>query len=534
MITLRPHQDAAVKAVQAAFVEGVRRPLVNACVGAGKSLIFAKLAQLEMEQGGRVIIGAHTRELVEQNAEACRKLGLPVAINAAGLNERTWRAPIISAAIQSVYSKANAFGPISLLCGDEAHLWPHSQSGMYRQLHRDLDFPRLVGGSGTVFRLQGGSLIEGDDAPFDKVVFSYSILDGIRDGYLVPAFSVPADDKIDATRLRVSNGEFTGESQDDHMISAMDNHIAQMLHYGRDRRLWLVFEASEKAARAMTARMREWGIPTGLVLGKTPGVERESAIKAARDGRLRALVNISALTTGFDVPQIDMLVMRRRTKSLGLYIQMTGRVLRTIGGNIEASILAGKPDALVQDFAGNIDLHGPLDCILPKETKAGLVACDACGTRNARASLHCWKCGETLTKNCPLCLQPIPKQLLDCPHCGHDMRMGEREEKKDLLSRPTGAAIISAYSKGTDRVGGWIVVRNAWESDAYGTVLELADQRQAVFPVSGSYVRGVKWARFDDSGHVDAVLVPNGASRTSIRQVNAQGASLIVPLPPAV
>lgn len=532
MITLRPHQVEAVAAVEAAFASGVRRPLVDACVGSGKSLIYAELARRELLKGGRAIIAAHTRELVEQNASACRALGLPVEINAAALGKRCWDAPVISAGIQSIYESGRSFRGVTLLCGDEAHLWPHSESGMYRALHRDLGYCRLVGGSGTVFRLQGGSLIEGDEAPFDQIVYQYSILNGIRDGYLVPAYSAEIEDGIDPTKLRVTAGEFTAGSQDKQTIEAIDNHITQMVYFGRDRHGWIIFEASEKAARAMCARMREWGIPTGLVLGKTAAAERIAIVEAFRTRRLRALVNISALTTGFDVQHADMLVMRRRTASLGLYIQITGRVLRTIGGNIDESIKSGKSDALVLDFAGNIDLHGPLDCIRPRNVKASLVRCDACNKLNSRNSSECWACGETLTKNCPACLTAIEKHLLDCPHCGHDMRAEEISERgQGLLQRPTGAAIISAYSNNKPRVGGWQPVKEACQEPEGTAILINGSVSYLFFPVVGELMRGVRWARLNCDGQIDAVLVPNGKSKTSALQINAQGANLIVPLP---
>src|SRR6185369_9177778 len=99
----RPHQAAAIDAVEAAFRQGIKRPLVDACVGSGKSLMYAGLAQREIGRGGRAVIVAHTRELVEQNAAACRTLGLSVGVNAAALDRRDWRAPVISASIQSVY-----------------------------------------------------------------------------------------------------------------------------------------------------------------------------------------------------------------------------------------------------------------------------------------------------------------------------------------------------------------------------------------------------------------------------------------------
>lgn len=529
MTILRPHQIAAADAVEAAFRVGIDRPLIDACVASGKSLILAELARREIARGGRALICAHVRELVEQNADACRMLGLRVGINAAALGERIWRAPVISAAVQSVYKNAGSFGPITLLLGDEAHLWPHSESGMYHELARGLGVQRRAGASGTVFRLQGGSLIEGEGAPFESVVYRYSILDGIRDGYLCPAFSVAADDKIDVSRLKTRQGEYTGDSQDAQMIAAMDNHIAQMVHHGAERRAWLVFEASTKAAKAMTARMGEWGIPTGLVLGETPAGQRTATVEAFRSGRLRALVNVAALTTGFDVPEVDMLVMRRRTKSLGLYIQMTGRLLRCIGGNIAASVAAGKSDGIVLDFAGNIDAHGPLDFIRPKDIKARLVACEACMARNAAAATRCWSCDEVMTKNCPACLVAITKGTLDCPHCRYDMRREEAARKPaPLLETPSGAALIASWRSGSEREGGWLPVTKVWGSPG-GALMDLAGTRVELRGTLAERASEARWARLDGS----ALLLPNGASQTSARQIGADGTDIIVPLPRA-
>lgn len=528
MIQLRPHQIAAADAVENAWRSGVARPLIDACVGSGKSLILAEVARRALLRGERSIILAHTQELVEQNASACRALmpGTHIGINSESLGERTWRAPVISAQIQSVHRAAPNFGPIENIGIDESHLVPHSEAGMYHRFTRGFPGARVFGASGTVFRLQGGSLVEGEQAPFDRVVYRYSILDGIRDGYLVPAFSAEADDKIDVSKLRTRQGEYTGDSQDAQMLELMDNHIMQMVHHGADRRAWLVFEASTKAARAIVARLNEWRIPSGLVLGDTPKAERKAIIEAYRNGRLRCLVNVAALTTGFDVPAVDMLVMRRRTKSLGLYIQMTGRLLRTIGGNIESSIAAGKPDGLVLDFGGNIDQHGPLDFIRPKSSKVHLATCECCGKCNPSAARNCWACGALMTKLCPACLTEIPKGTLDCPHCQFDMRVEQPEEPKGpkLLQTPSGAALIAAFKPMAARAGGWIPVRRAYDNgqldDVNGTRWDFASDR----------IADARWIRDDGS----AILVLNGLSRSSALQISRDGSVIVVPMPAKV
>ncbi len=800
-VILRPSQIAAADAVEDAYRRGVMRPLVDKCVGSGKSLSMAELARRAWVRGERSIILAHRQELVVQNAKACRLLGLDCGINASKLGERTWRGPVISAMINSVYNKPQNFGPIVNILTDECfpagtlvatpagdvriedivagetvnhalgtghveatssravselvevrfddgssirctenhplftlqgwqvasrletgsrvvreqgvrelrngfhpdtsewarsertsleqdaflldilfqesrelyarpcntgtdgydnssdraqtdgsrrqrtrddertgrpdrstwarvgtgigrsdseremerisvalqnrhsepniadcnrggrsvtqreasfarrqkgcpaafarvvsvsrikcaspctvynlqvaghpsyfangllvhncHLIPHSESGMYREFHRYFPHARRPGFSGTVFRLQGGSLVEGEAAPFDEVVYRYTIIDGIRDGYLVPAFSAPAQDKIDPSKLKRNGGEYTGSSQDAQTIDLMDSHIAQMKTLGADRRAWLIFEASQKAALAMTERLNAWGIPAGCIIDKTPN--REQLIADFAAGRLRALVNVEALTVGFDDPRIDLVCMRRKTKSLGLYIQIAGRGLRTIAGNIEASMAAGKSDCLFFDFAGNIDEHGPLDFIRPKDTKISMVSCEECGARNARAAMRCWSCDALMTKLCPACLQTVDKGVLDCPHCNHDMRVGGEPgepRKVNLLETPSGAALISSLTPASEREGGWLPIRKVWEKDGITTALDENGGTWELSPHLAPHAADARWVRSDASGI--SVLKPNGRSRNTVIQVSPNGFALAIPMPPQV
>ena len=536
MIELRPHQKKAADAIEDAYHAGIRRPLANMCVGSGKSLTMAELGRRFWSRGRRSIINAHTRELVRQNAKAVRLLGVPVGINAAALNERTWRAPVISASINSVFRNAGMFDPATAqVMTDECHLIPHVESGMYREFQRgfseDTFFP---GFSGTTFRMQDGSLVEGEGAPFDQVVFDYTILDGIADGYLVPAFSAPADDVIDTSKLRTLNGEFTGASQDAHNIAQMDNHIAQMVHHGADRRAWLVFEASQKAAIAMTERLRQWGITAALVIDKTPPEERERVIADFIAGKIRCLVNVAALTTGFDAQIVDMVVLRRATKSLGLYIQMIGRLLRTIGGNIESSIAAGKADGLLIDFGRNVETHGPLDFIEPTNKRMNLVSCEHCGARNNPASARCWKCDELMTKLCPACVKPVHKGVLVCPHCEYDMRTGSgggAEPKVNLTEKSSGAELIASFANVKPKQGGWIPIRKVWRGDGL-TFLDVNGDRWDVPPALEEHATHARWLRGTD-GQLAAILKRNGASNSSALQVTVEGVVLPVPMPAA-
>ena len=131
------------------------------------------------------------------------------------------------------------------------------------------------------------------------------------------------------------------------------------------------------------------GITCEAVLGETPTKDRDNAINAFKTGRLRALVNNTVLTTGFNVPSIDLVALLRPTLSPGLYLQMVGRGAR---------IAEGKRECVVLDFGGNVRRHGLLDQLnihSPREPSgedAPVKECSSCGALNHLKRLKCTAC----------------------------------------------------------------------------------------------------------------------------------------------
>ena len=171
----------------------------------------------------------------------------------------------------------------------------------------------------------------------------------------------------------------------------------------------------------------------------------------------------------------------------------------------------------------------------PKDTKQSLVSCEACNKRNAAAAMRCWNCDEPMTKLCPACLESVAKGTLDCPHCTHDMRVGERGSAPGakLLDTPSGAALISAYRPGVERAGGWLPVQKVWDG-ARGILIQTEangafDVPEALRPLA----KDARWIRCDEAGMLAGLLVPNGLNRTSVRMYGLDGSMLIVPMPQA-
>ena len=83
------------------------------------------------------------------------------------------------------------------------------------------------------------------------------------------------------------------------------------------------------------------GIESRCIDGKTPPVDRRNSIDMFKTAKIKVLVNYGVLTTGFDAPNTNAVVITRPTASLVLYSQMIGRGIRGLkmGGTKECKLI---------------------------------------------------------------------------------------------------------------------------------------------------------------------------------------------------
>ena len=164
---LRPYQQEAVEAVYEHLRTSDDNPCIVLPTGCGKGVIIAKIVHDAISLwNGRVIILAHVKELLEQNAEKIKAFchDIPIGIYSAGLNSRDTEENVIVAGIQSVYDKACELGPFDVVIIDEAHLISFEGDGMYRTFLKDMKVInptfRVVGLTATPFRMKGGLICQ--------------------------------------------------------------------------------------------------------------------------------------------------------------------------------------------------------------------------------------------------------------------------------------------------------------------------------------------------------------------------------------
>lgn len=425
-IELRPYQRAAVDALYACWTEGKGdHPLIVVPTGGGKSVILATLcAEALAWPGTRVCVVTHRAELVEQDARAIqRMIDEPVGIYSAGLGAKDRSRRVTVSSIQSIYREAPRFDPWDIVIVDEAHMIPPRANARYQRFLEEarLQNPKLkiVGLTATPYRMGEGMLHEGPAALFDTIAYEIQVHTLIREGYLCEVISRGGVRKIDTSGVRVRGGDYVASelarAADDPDVTRAA--VAEIVRYGQDRRGWLIFAAGVDHADHVAEEVRRYGIPTAVVTGDTPASERKRILDDYKAGRIRCVVNVEVLTTGFDAPHTDLLGMLRPTKSPVLYVQMVGRGMR---------IAPGKTNCLLLDFAGVVAEHGPVDQVRVR----------------GRASRNGAK-GSAPTKECPECQRILHAGVRECPDCGHLWERGNPE----LDRQAYGGAVLSFQSK---------------------------------------------------------------------------------------
>lgn len=399
-LELRPYQREAVDAIRAEL-DAVDSTLLVASVGAGKTIIQAAFIQEMIADypEARFLCAVHTRELVAQNYAALLRAWpfAPAGVNSAALGRRDTHSQILFCSIASVYKHAERIGWVDCLIIDECHLISPKATTMYRLLidalrliNPDL---RIVGMTGTEYRLDTGMITEGDAPLFKSVAFRIGLGDLIPLNYLVPPISKHTSVTFDLSGVHTRGGEYIASEAEaavnkDEITSAAVEEIIRF-GLGENRKSWLAFCAGVDHAEAVRAEFVRQGVSCAMVEGNMPAGERARTLEAYKRGDIRCLTNVNVLSIGFDHPPTDLIALMRPTKSPALYVQQVGRGLR---------LAPGKENCRVLDFAGVVATLGPVDDVQIKRPGKGtgeapIRLCPQCECINHAAAKVCIDCG---------------------------------------------------------------------------------------------------------------------------------------------
>jgi len=344
-LTLRPYQNEALAAVEAAAARGVRRALLVMATGLGKTIVFAELIR---RRAGRALVLVHRDELVRQAVE---KLGLVAPLASLGVvkaERDDVDAETIVASVQTLARDARLrrLRPdFDTVIVDEAH---HLAADTYQRVLGHLrvgadDGPLGLGVTATPER--------GDGQPLAgwEIVYRKDILHGIREGYLCDLRAVQVRLAADFGTLHVRAGDFVDREAEALLLDAAapEHTVAAYQEHAPGRKA-LIFTPTVRVAHEMAKAFQGAGVAAEAIDAGTPLEVRREVLARFHAGTVRVIANCAVLTEGFDEPSVDAVIVARPTRSRLLYVQMLGRGTR---------LYPGKGDCLVIDVVGATDRH---------------------------------------------------------------------------------------------------------------------------------------------------------------------------------
>jgi superfamily II DNA or RNA helicase/Holliday junction resolvase len=329
--TLRDYQAEASAKFSEALVSTGRGQIVLATV-LGKTVVMAEtvadLARRGVIQHGRVLVLAHTRELVDQLHRSFwyqLPRWIPTHQLANGEAPSFWDG-ITFATAQSARAWLETLPSFGLVLVDEAH---HIGADMFQSVVDVLAPPMLGGATATPWRGDGYDLA----ALLGPPAVRLGIADGLRAGFLSDVDYRLLADNLDWEFIQGKSSHRYSLSQLNRklILPTRDEQAARMVRTVFDeerRRAGIVFSPTVAHARYFAAILRQYGFRAEAIASDLPARQRDVLMAGFRAGRFDLLVTVDLFNEGVDVPDVDLIVFMRATHSRRIFVQQLGRGLR--------------------------------------------------------------------------------------------------------------------------------------------------------------------------------------------------------------
>ncbi len=320
MFELRPYQEKFISDIKNAFRAGNRRVCAVMPCGAGKTLATADMTRKSVAKGNRVVFMVHRQELIEQTSKTFTAMGIEHGIIAAGA-EANYELPVQIASVQTLIRRLNKVPSPQFLIVDECH---HIEAKTYKQIVDGWDC-FLLGLTATPVRMGGKTLHDS----FDTLVIGPSVRELIEKKYL-SEFECLASQGIDYSELKIkTDGDYTNDSMSRVMdrMEVIGDIVSDYRENAHDRKA-ICYCVNIEHSKHLAESFNEAGISAEHLDGDTSTRDRNEIIEQFRRGEITVLCNVNLFGEGFDVPDMDCVILARPTRSLTLFIQQSMRALR--------------------------------------------------------------------------------------------------------------------------------------------------------------------------------------------------------------
>jgi DNA repair protein RadD len=393
---LYDYQEKAVAEIRQHIAAGTRRILLVAPTGSGKGTLATWMIHSAVARGKRILFLVNRRELVKDTSKRLDKLGVDHGVI---MGSHPRRKPWLSVHVASIDTlhRRKPLPPADLIFCDECHL---SITDIWRNVLDQYSCP-VLGMTATPVRADGRGLGEF----FNAMVQGPSTAELMRRGFLVRG-RIFAPSAPDMTGVKVSGGEYNQKQ----LAVAADTSkltgdlVAHWIRLGRGRPT-VAFAVSVEHSRHIVEQFAAKGFRAVHVDAQTPDDERDRIWSGLAGGSIDVCSSVGVISYGWDVPPVSCAILARPTKSLALFLQQVGRVLRTH---------PSKSDALILDHAGCCLEHG-----FPDDEREWTLDGEGSGSKRSKDD-------APSVRMCKACWAAYRATLAACPYCGWKPERVER------------------------------------------------------------------------------------------------------------
>jgi len=318
--------------------------------GGGKTVVFSEIVRRYIKYyNKKVVILTHRIELCKQTSKMLSGFG----VNNKVINSKVKELPdqddyqCFVAMVETLNNRLNddqmQLRDIGLVVIDEAHY------NSFRKLFKFFNHCFILGVTATP--LSSNIKLPMHDN-YEKLIVGDDISTLIKNGFLAKAETYSYDVELNTLKIGI-NGDYTVKSSE--ALYTNTQMLSKLLYAYEEvskGKKTLIFNNGINTSREVYYSFKKAGYNIKHLDNTASKQERKETLKWFKETPDGILTSVSILTTGFDEPTVETIMLNRATRSLTLYFQMIGRGSR---------ILEDKSSFQVVDLGNNIARFGPWD-----------------------------------------------------------------------------------------------------------------------------------------------------------------------------
>lgn len=368
--------------------------------GSGKTVIFSYLAKSSVEKGKKVLILTDRIELLKSTGSALTRFGLkPYFLEAGDKTLNSVESDCVVAMVETFYKrlvtkvdyKEYLMKKVDLIIIDEAHKSSFDKILLQIKLREDVSKKLILGFTATPYRVQrGGDNVKPLKYYYEHLIEVTTVKKLINEGYLAEPIYYEAVEKGQLNGIKIKGGEFDPKSiQKKYDELNLYGGVLKVITNGYLGKKILIFCVNLNMADKLYQSFVQAGYSDEVRVldSECKTEERNEILDWYSSNKGKILINVGILTTGYDNPAIEVVVLYRPTTSLPLYMQMIGRGSR---------ITETKKSFEILDFGENLkrlglweqDVKWSLDYMKKLTKKRKELRCVKCDSSNTTVEYY--------------------------------------------------------------------------------------------------------------------------------------------------